>query len=160
MKIAQIVSIMELRPNSRTPKTATLMHYGVKGMHWGVRRTKEELARISSTKISDTEIHKSVGAKSKNYDIVNKSSGEKFHFVEGTKIQDSEVFAGKGTRTSLHDGVGEKMSERYGGKPENWQHCKGKGIIDYYGEERKAEVHWFQEESAGKHEFKVKKWLD
>jgi hypothetical protein len=43
MKIAQTVSIMELRPNSRTPKTATLMHYGVKGMHWGVRRTKEEL---------------------------------------------------------------------------------------------------------------------
>jgi hypothetical protein len=46
MKIAQTVSIMELRPNSRTPKTATLMHYGVKGMHWGVRKDDDSVEKI------------------------------------------------------------------------------------------------------------------
>lgn len=43
MKVAQTVSMEKLRPFSRTPKTASLMHYGIKGMRWGVRRTKEEL---------------------------------------------------------------------------------------------------------------------
>ena len=41
-----------------------------------------------------------------------------------------------------------------------WQHCKGNGVIDFDGEERKAEVHWFQEETVGKVKFKVKRWID
>lgn len=38
--------------------------------------------------------------------------------------------------------------------------CKGVGIINDDGEEVKAEVHWFQEESIGKVKIKVKEWLD
>lgn len=34
------------------------------------------------------------------------------------------------------------------------------GVIDFDGEERKAEVHWFQEETVGKVKFKVKRWID
>lgn len=45
MKIARNISASVLRPYSRKPKTAQyLQHYGVKGMKWGVRRTKEQLA--------------------------------------------------------------------------------------------------------------------
>lgn len=111
-------------------------------------------------KLSDINIHKSVGAKARNYDVVDMGTGEIFHFAEGTRIQDAEVFAGKGTKKPLHDGVAEGLSEQIGGKPENWQHCKGNGILDYYGEERPAEVHWFQEETVGKVKFKVKRWND
>jgi hypothetical protein len=42
---------------------------------------------------------------------------------------------------------------------QKWQHAKGIGVIDCDGEEIKAEVHWFQEESVGKVKFKVKRWL-
>lgn len=122
--------------------------------------TLENKGESGTIKLQDTLIHKSVGAKSRNYDIIDPVTGEVFHFAEGTRIQNAEVFAGKGTRKSLHEGVAEGLSEQIGGTPENWQHCKGNGVIDYYGEERPAEVHWFQEESVGKVKFKVKEWKD
>ena len=111
-------------------------------------------------KLPDALIRRSAGAKAKNYDIVDPATGEIFKFVEGTRIKNSEVFAGKGTRKSLHEGVAEGLAEQEGGKPENWQHCKGDGVIDYYGEERAAEVHWFQEETVGKLKFRIKRWKD
>lgn len=137
-----------------------LCHYGVKGMKWGVRRTPEQLGHKVSKKLDDIPIHKGVGAKSKNYDVEDKKSGEIFHFVEGSKIRDVEVFAGKGSKQKLQEEVALGLSEQLGGNPNEWQHCKGKGILDYHGEERSAEVHWFQEKTVGKHKFKVKKWLD
>lgn len=111
-------------------------------------------------KLEDIEIGKSLGAKAKNYDILDPSTGEYFKFAEGTKIQNAEVFAGKGCKKPLEKKVSEGLSKQIGGKPENWQHAKGHGIIDYYGEERPAEVHWFQEKSVGKHKFKIKRWED
>lgn len=110
--------------------------------------------------VKDTLIGKSVGAKVKNYDIIDPDTGGIYHFAEGTRIQNSEVFAGKGTRHPLHEGVPEGLTEQYGGSPTKWQHCKGHGVIDYDGEERPAEVHWFQEETVGKVKFKVKRWED
>lgn len=124
------------------------------------RISLENTSESSTIKLQDTLIHKSVGAKSQNYDVLDPNTGEVFHFAEGTRIQNSEVFAGKGTRKPLHEGVAEGLSEQIGGTPENWQHCKGNGVVDYYGEERPAEVHWFQEESVGKVKFKVKEWKD
>ena len=53
-----------------------------------------------------------------------------------------------------------KTNMPFGGEPDEWQHCKGIGTIDYHGEEIDAEVHWFQEPSVGKHKFKIKKWED
>ena len=86
-------------------------------------------------------------------------TGESFKFVEGTKLQNVQVFAGKGTRTPLHEGVAEGLTAEFGGDVDKWQHAKGIGLIDYYGENVKAEVHWFQEESVGKVKFKIKEWL-
>lgn len=143
-----------------------LVHYGVKGMKWGVRRTQEELARargVANTPESDTmgvEIHKSLGAKAKNYEILDPASGERFHFSEGTKIKDPKVFAGKDGAKKLEPETMVGLAEQVGGDPSEWQHCKGIGTIDYYGEDREAEVHWFQEKTIGKVKFKVKKWLD
>ena len=111
-------------------------------------------------KLKDIEVGKSIGAKARNYEILDPSTGEYFKFAEGTKIQNAEVFAGKGCKKPLDRAVAEGLAKQIGGKAENWQHAKGHGIIDYYGEERPAEVHWFQEQSVGKHKFKVKRWED
>lgn len=111
--------------------------------------------------IKDIIIHKSVGAKYRNYKVVNKDTGVEYEFAHGTRIQDSEIFAGKGTKRPLHEGVAEGLSERYGGTPSKWQHAKGHGVLvdKETGEEFEAEVHWFQEETVGKVGFKLKKEL-
>ena len=110
-------------------------------------------------KSSNFEIGKSVGAKAKNYAVTG-SDGTVYNFAEGTKVQNAEVFAGKGTKHLLHDGVADGLTSEFGGRPENWQHSKGVGVLSDNGEERKAEVHWFQESTVGKVKFKVKEWLD
>lgn len=124
------------------------------------KNTVENNEENSKIKLGDIIIHKSVGSKTKNYDVFIPDTGEIYHFVEGTKIQNGEVFAGKGTKHPLHEGVAEGLTEQFGGTPEKWQHCKGHGFLDVDGEERKAEVHWFQEETVGKVRFKVKRWED
>lgn len=111
-------------------------------------------------KVKDTLIGRSLGAKAKNYDVEDPATGEIFNFVEGTKIQNSEIFAGYTTKKPLKEEVTHGLTEIYGGTESKWQHCKGNGVLDVYGEETRAEVHWFQEESVGKVKFKVKEWLE
>ncbi|MBQ3089077.1 MAG: hypothetical protein IJD21_00795 [Oscillospiraceae bacterium] len=65
-----------------------------------------------------------------------------------------------GCKKSLNPVVAEGLSEQIGGNPEEWQHCKGNAVLNCDGEERPAEVHWFQAASVGKMKFKVKRWLD
>lgn len=112
--------------------------------------------------LKDIAIRKSVGAKARNYKIVNKSTGIEYEFAPGTRIQDAEVFAGKGTRHPLHEGVAEGLTAQYGGTPEKWQHAKGFGVLMDLetGEEFCAEVHWFQEETVGKVGFKIKREIE
>lgn len=109
-------------------------------------------------KLPDIEIGRSVGAKAKNYDIVDPQTGEIFHLVEGSRITNAQVFAGKGTHSPLHEGVAEGLTEQYGGSVNEWRHAKGHGILDYYGDEIGAEIHWFEEPTVGRVKFKVKRW--
>lgn len=112
--------------------------------------------------LKDIVIHKSVGAKYRNYKVVDKETGVVYEFAPGTRIQNAEVFAGKGTRHPLHEGVAEGLTSEFGGTISKWQHAKGFGVLEDpdTGEEWEAEVHWFQEETVGKVKFKVKEWLD
>lgn len=118
--------------------------------------------KTDTISVKDTVIHKSVGAKSRNYKVVNKATGVEYEFAPGSHIQNSEVFAGKGTRHPLHEGVAEGLTEQYGGVVSKWQHAKGIGVLvdQKTGEEFRAEVHWFQEETVGKVQFKLKKELE
>lgn len=111
-------------------------------------------------RLEDEAVLRSLGAKTRNYDIEDKASGRILHYAEGTKVQNREVFAGYGTGTPLHEGVAEGLAAQYGGKPQKWQHVKGIGIIDDDGENVRAEVHWFQEDSVGQVKHKIKKWLE
>lgn len=108
--------------------------------------------------LPDIQIGRSLGAKSKNYDIMDLSTGEIFHLVEGSRLQNVEVFCGKGTKTIFRDA--EKYALRYGGETQDWQHAKGIGLVDYFGEEIAAELHWVQCEGIGRFEFFVKEWLE
>ena len=115
-------------------------------------------SKKSKIKLPDIEIHKGVGAKSKNYDVMDLATGEMFNFAEGTKIQNIEVFAGKGTHTIYRNA--DKYAKKYGGKAEDWQHVKGFGWLATADGDTKAEVHWSQCEKIGKFDFFVKRWLE
>lgn len=110
--------------------------------------------------INDFSIYCSLGTKALNYNIEDRETGEVFNFAEGTRVHNTEVFAGKGTRHPLNTDVSEGLTREFGGNASNWQHIKGIGTVDYNGEDRQAEVHWFQEPSVGKVKFKIKRWLE
>ena len=108
--------------------------------------------------LEDIPIGRSVGAKAKNFDIIDLNTGEIFHLVEGSHLQNIQVFAGKGTRTIFRDAA--KYAERYGGIPDDWQHAKGFGLVDCYGEGIMAELHWVQCDGIGRFEFFIKRWFE
>lgn len=120
--------------------------------------TKNAKSPFTNEKQRDIIIGRSVGAKAKNYDVLDLETGEIFHFAEGTKIQDVEVFAGKGSRTVYKKA--EKYAARYGGAAKDWQHAKGYGVLATPDGDRRAEVHWSQCSGIGKVEFFVKEWLE
>lgn len=171
---------MKLHPNTRKKveeilgkikekldDSSELAHHGVEGQKWGVRNgppypiDRKNVENTSENgKMEDIYIHRSVGAKARNYDILDPVSGRRYHFSEGTRIKNPTVFAGKGGAKELLPEVAEGLAEQLGGDPDEWQHCKGIGTIDFDGEDREAEVHWFQEKSVGKHKFKIKEWLE
>lgn len=108
--------------------------------------------------LPDEIIGRSVGAKARNYDILDLASGDRYHLVEGSKLQNIQVFAGKGTKTVFRDA--EKYAERYGGAAKEWQHVKGRGWISTSDGYRFVELHWVQCTGIGKREMFVKEWLD
>ncbi len=108
----------------------------------------------------DVPIPKTLGAKGINYDILSPDGERYFHYVEGTYVQRVKAFAGYGTRTPLHEGVADGLTKEFGGDPAKWRHVKGEGVIDDDGENVRAEVHWFQEESVGQVKHRIKKWLE
>ena len=109
-------------------------------------------------KLPDIEIGRSVGAKAKNYDIMDLETGEHFSLAEGTSLRNVQVFAGKGVKKPYEKAW--KYAKKFGGRVEDWQHAKGIGTVDFYGEYRDAELHWSQCDGYGKHDFFIKRWLE
>lgn len=99
----------------------------------------------------------SAGAKFSNYEVLDRSTGETFHFVEGQKIR-IETFAGAGGKKTLREEVKQGLAEQFNVNPDEIAHCKAIGYLDYYGEAIKADVHWFQVPGK-KFKFYVKEWL-
>lgn len=109
-------------------------------------------------KLPDIQVGRSLGAKLKDYEVMDLATGEMFTFVDGSKIQNVEVFAGKGSRSVYRKA--KDYAERYGGNVEDWQHVKGFGWLVTDDGDMRAEVHWSQCEGHGKHDFFVKRWLE
>ncbi len=105
--------------------------------------------------LPDEQLPYSVGAQWKNYDI-SMPDGSVAHFVEGSKLQDKEVFAGRGCRRKI-DCI-DSLVKTYGGNPLKWAKVKAIAEIKLSsGEAEKSEIHWYEEPSIGKVEFKYKK---
>lgn len=122
---------------------------------------KERKSRVNlpeTIKLPDELVRKSVGAKSKNYDIMDLATGEVYHLVEGEYFRDREIFAGKGVKTPYRKAG--YYAEKYGGKPEDWKHAKGIGLLDTKDGYHWAEIHWSECEGIGAVEHFVKEWLD
>lgn len=125
---------------------------------------KAEFLRKSVAKPDDSGImnvveiiNRSVGAKAKNYDVFNPITGEIVHLAEGTRITQpkNHVIAGKGRERQID--CLDWLIDKYGGDPEEWTKEKGFGyVLDEYGEERKVELHWYQNPETGKVEMKIK----
>lgn len=108
--------------------------------------------------MADEIVLKAIGAKSKNYDILDLSSGMHYHLVEGSKLQNKEVFCGKGSKKEYRKAY--VYANRYGGKIEDWQHVKAFGVVSTDEGDRPAEIHWSQCEGIGKVDLFIKRWLD
>lgn len=104
-------------------------------------------------------IGRSLSAAALNYSVRDPKTGRSYRFIEGTEITNVEVFAGKGVRNKLKPQVAEGLSKQVGGRPRDWKHVKGVGVLSYSGHSRKAEIHWFEASGQPKVKFKVKEWL-
>ena len=105
--------------------------------------------------LPDEMLPRSVGAKWSNEEI-SMPDGTIAKFVEGSKITHKEVFAGAGIKKPIRD-IERLIKDYPGTKRELWQKVKGRANILWKGEEIKAEIHWYQEPSAGRKEIKFKK---
>lgn len=135
-----------------------------KRMNYAERKLVETVQKQDRNKLPltislpDELIHKSVGAKSKNYDIMDLDTGEMYQLVEGEYIRNKVVFAGKGVRKPYNKA--QFYADRYGGNAADWKHVKGIGVIDTEDGHRKAEIHWSECDGIGAVEHFIKEWLD
>lgn len=119
-----------------------------------LKKLRNKLPRIIT--LPDEDLPKSVGAMWRNHEIIM-PDGSIAKFVEGSKLQNKQVFAGYGARTPIRDI--DRLNKTYGINSNKWKKVKAKAQIIINGEEIDAEVHWYEEETIGKVEFKFKKYL-
>ena len=107
-------------------------------------------------RLPDIQLGRSIGAKWKNYDILL-PDGSIAQLTEGTRITNIEVMAGKGRNRKID--IIDVLVNKYGGNLNEWQKVKGIGYVDDIdndGESYKAELHWYEEPTVGKVEWKIK----
>ena len=102
----------------------------------------------------DIIIGRSLGAKAENYDIFT-PDGEILNLSEGTHIKKVEVIAGQGRNRQIE--MVDSLVDKYGGDRAKWKKCKGQGYVDLDGESYLVELHWYEEPSTGRVEFKIKR---
>lgn len=127
------------------------------GNRWGTYSKNSENSQKNVDNSAENgiiNIGRSLGAKAKNYDI-KLPDKEVVHLTEGTSITKVNTIAGKGRNRKID--MIDALIEKYPGTNEDeWTKKKGIGYIDYDGESYKAELHWYEEPSIGRVEWKVK----
>ena len=106
--------------------------------------------------LSDEILGRSIGAKAKTI-WVRMPDGTQEALIEGSKITNKKIIAGKGRdrQIDIEDLLNYKHPEA---TPGEWVKVKGIGsLYDEYGEERKAELHWYENPTvSGKVDLKLK----
>lgn len=116
--------------------------------------TLENSENNGTIKLPDIQIYRSVGAKAKNYNIILPNN-EIVHLTEGTRVTNVQVIAGKGRNRQI-DELSILIMRYPDTAEEKWQKVKEIGYVDYQGESYKANLHWYEEPSVGRVEWKVK----
>lgn len=80
-----------------------------------------------------------------------------FSLVPGTSVTKPYTFAGRGGRSPLR--VEQSLIQTYGGSAGQWSHSRGRGMVDYHGTQREADIHWFYEPTVGYVGVRVKGWF-
>lgn len=118
------------------------------------KKALENSEKSSTIKADEFFVGRSLGARAKNYDI-KLPNGEKVHLTEGSRVTNVQVIAGKGRNRKID--IVPLLLDRYPGTVEHeWQKVKGVGYIDYHGESYKVNLHWYEEPSVGRVEWKIK----
>ena len=121
-----------------------------------IKNSKKGLTNTNkSGKIHSFNIGKSIGAAAKNYSVKKPDSKDHTKLSEGQEIKGT-TFAGKGTNRPIRDRF--LLERNYGIPADEWEKVSGKGKVLINGQERLAELHWYQ---AGDYiaEIKIKRYL-
>ena len=111
---------------------------------------------IANLEKPDIIINKAVGAANKLYSV-RLPDGRDAKLAGGTKITKIKIFAGKGTDTDIR--IANLLEERYGYPAKEWEKVRGEGIVRDEGQNKKAELHWYEAQGE-RYEMKVKRWFD
>jgi len=103
--------------------------------------------------LPDIIIRRSLGAQARNYDVET-PDGDILHLTEGTRITNVQIIAGKGRDRKID--IVDVLVDKYGGLSDEWQKAKGFGYVDFESESYRAELHWYQESTVGKVDWKIK----
>ncbi len=117
-------------------------------------------ANVTGSYTGQRRVAMAVGAKALRDYLVNMPGGSETRFYPGSEIEEKMVFAGKGSEKELR--VRNRLSETYGGNPDDWYHSSGEGwIFDPAdnGRIKRAEVHWMGNDEVGLFEFYFKRWV-
>lgn len=110
----------------------------------------------NSGKITSFETGRSVGAKAKTYSVKLPGSRQHTKLAEGQVIE-GKAFAGKGTGREIRDRF--ILEANYKIPAAEWQKVSGKGKVIIDGQERMAELHWYEADGQ-RFEIKVKRFLE
>ncbi|MGN0193893.1 MAG: phage minor capsid protein [Pseudoramibacter sp.] len=111
---------------------------------------------VANLEKPDIIINKAVGAANKLYSV-RLPDGRDAKLAGGSKITKIKTFAGKGTDTDIR--IANILEERYGYPAKEWEKVRGEGIVRDEGQNKKAELHWY-EAQGDRYEMKVKRWFD
>lgn len=122
-----------------------------------IAATKSSNNKKAKPQIKDFTTEKEIPLRINNKDT-------EYYIEKGAKITDVEVIAGKGVNRHIDDisrliNMYKKENNSFTNK-KDWQKLKGITKVRVNDALRKAEIHWYQCESIGKVEVKIKRWLD
>ncbi len=119
------------------------------------RNRRREWAGDMPRTRGDVQVGRSVGAAAMR-DQVRLPDGTISRITKGTRITGVKVIAGAGARRKI-DCV-DRLVEKHGGKREGWSKRRGTGYVDDLGMSRGCELHWYEEETVGRVDMKVKRY--
>lgn len=115
--------------------------------------------QLTSLDKDDIMIGRSVGAASKNYPVKAPDSKQHYKFAEGTSITKIKIIMGNGTNKPLSNKY--KIALKCNiDNPDAIQKLRGEGFVMVEGKKRRTELHWYEDDTGERYEFKVKRFLD